>query len=109
MTMISCQWGRILTRRWGTCVFAVNFRLLPIAMPISTSKLDGDSSAEKVAVVEENAPFETDPDAEFGGREARRRLERKLLWKLDLRMSILVFIYILNYVRHILIRVLAIS
>lgn len=40
-----------------------------------------------------------DPDAEFGGTEARKILERKLLWKVDLRMSILVFIYILNYVR----------
>jgi len=39
-----------------------------------------------------------DLDAEFGGPEARRKLERKLLWKLDLRMFILVVIYILNYV-----------
>ena len=39
-----------------------------------------------------------DPNAEFGGTEARRKLEKRLLWKLDLRMSILVFIYILNYV-----------
>ncbi|KAF8138535.1 MFS general substrate transporter [Boletus edulis] len=38
-----------------------------------------------------------DLDNEFGGKEARKRLERKLLWKLDLRMSILVAIYILNY------------
>ncbi|PVG04130.1 MFS general substrate transporter [Serendipita vermifera] len=37
-------------------------------------------------------------DAEFGGPEERRRLERKLLWKVDLRMSILVVIYILNYI-----------
>ena len=42
---------------------------------------------------------EVDSDAEFGGTEARKKLERKLLWKLDLRMSILVVIYILNYVR----------
>lgn len=42
--------------------------------------------------------IDDDPDAEFGGHEERRRLERKLLWKLDLRMSILVIIYILNYV-----------
>ena len=41
-----------------------------------------------------------DPDAEFGGIEGRRHLERRLLWKIDLRMSILVVIYILNYVRH---------
>ena len=39
-----------------------------------------------------------DVDAEFGGREARLLLERKLLRKLDVRMSILVLIYILNYV-----------
>ncbi|KAI9001386.1 MFS general substrate transporter [Trametes punicea] len=39
-----------------------------------------------------------DPDAEFGGHEARKKLERRLLRKLDLRMSILVVIYILNYV-----------
>jgi len=39
-----------------------------------------------------------DVDAEFGGREARLVLERKLLRKLDVRMSILVLIYILNYV-----------
>ncbi|KAF9226488.1 MFS general substrate transporter [Gyrodon lividus] len=39
-----------------------------------------------------------DPGAEFGGSEARKKLEHKLLWKLDLRMSILVMIYILNYI-----------
>ena len=39
-----------------------------------------------------------DPDAKFGGHEARKKLEKKLLLKLDLRMSILIFIYILNYV-----------
>ncbi|KAJ8474746.1 hypothetical protein ONZ45_g15847 [Pleurotus djamor] len=39
-----------------------------------------------------------DPDAEFGGREARLVLEKKLLWKIDLRMSILIVIYILNYI-----------
>lgn len=39
-----------------------------------------------------------DPDAEFGGAEARQALEKKLLRKIDMRMSILVVIYILNYV-----------
>lgn len=39
-----------------------------------------------------------DPDDEFGGTERRKKLERKLLWKIDLRMSVLVVIYILNYV-----------
>jgi hypothetical protein len=40
-----------------------------------------------------------DSNAEFGGTEARRVLERTLLRKIDLRMSIMVVIYILNYVR----------
>ena len=39
-----------------------------------------------------------DTNVEFGGTEERQRLERKLLWKLDCRMSILVVIYVLNYV-----------
>lgn len=37
-------------------------------------------------------------DEEFGGTEARERLEKNLVRKLDLRMSILIVIYILNYV-----------
>ncbi|OBZ77136.1 hypothetical protein A0H81_03715 [Grifola frondosa] len=37
-------------------------------------------------------------DAEFGGTEARKRLEKRLLRKLDLSMSIMIVIYILNYV-----------
>lgn len=45
---------------------------------------------------------EADPqhlgDEEFGGHEARKKLEKKLLRKLDARMSILIVIYILNYV-----------
>ena len=40
----------------------------------------------------------SDSDAEFGGTEARSELERRLLLKLDARMSILVVIFILNYV-----------
>ena len=39
-----------------------------------------------------------DPDAVFGGSAERRKLERKLLWKLDCRMAVMVVIYILNYV-----------
>ena len=39
-----------------------------------------------------------DPDAEFGGTEARKKLEKKLLIKLDARMSILMVVYILNIV-----------
>lgn len=63
---------------------------------MSSSDVESLKDAEvKVAI---DSSVEPDADTEFGGREARQRLERKLLRKLDLRMSILVVIYILNYV-----------
>ena len=43
-----------------------------------------------------------DLDAEFGGTEARKELEGRLLLKLDVRMSILIVICILNYVSCVL-------
>jgi len=46
----------------------------------------------------ENDEIEQQQDAEFGGPEARKKLEKRFLLKLDLRMSIMVVIYILNYV-----------
>ncbi len=61
------------------------------------SKREGEVE-EKVVV--DNSDLIPANDADFGGPEARQRLERKLLWKLDARMSILVVIYILNYVSH---------
>ncbi|KAF9058157.1 sugar transporter [Panaeolus papilionaceus] len=39
-----------------------------------------------------------DPDAEFGGTERRKEIEKKLLWKIDMRMSVMIVIYILNYI-----------
>jgi len=41
---------------------------------------------------------EIDPDAAFGGKLGRKELEARLLTKLDTRMSILILIYILNYI-----------
>ncbi|OBZ76615.1 hypothetical protein A0H81_03720 [Grifola frondosa] len=46
----------------------------------------------------ENPSLKSDGDEEFGGHEARKTLEKQLLRKLDLRMSILIVIYILNYI-----------
>jgi len=40
----------------------------------------------------------SDPDAEFGGTEARKKLEKRVVLKVDVRMFILVIIYILNFV-----------
>lgn len=60
-----------------------------------------DEKREADVTIEEKreASSTEDPYEEFGGYEERRRLERKLLWKIDCRMSILVVIYVLNYVR----------
>ena len=69
---------------------------------LSMSALDRISSIRSDRELEKQAPavanFNEDPDAEFGGTEERKRLEKKLLRKIDMRMSILVIIYILNYV-----------
>ena len=62
--------------------------------PKTSSSIHSKEVIEKGGVV-------TGTDDDFGGPDARQRLERKLLRKLDLRMSILVVIYILNYVRGI--------
>ena len=53
---------------------------------------------DKIADVR-TKPTVGDLDAEVGGHEARSKLERALLRKLDIRMSILIFIYVLNCVR----------
>ncbi|KAH9979384.1 MFS general substrate transporter [Lactifluus volemus] len=42
----------------------------------------------------------SDVEAEFGGRQARLKLEEKFLRKLDMRMSVLVLLYILNYLTY---------
>ncbi|EGN93087.1 hypothetical protein SERLA73DRAFT_98475 [Serpula lacrymans var. lacrymans S7.3] len=69
-------------------------------MPSNTFHPPSMQVAEKgLEESKENATVQgPDPDSEFGGYEARKKLEKKLLWKLDTRMSILVVIYILNYI-----------
>ncbi|KAI9467094.1 MFS general substrate transporter [Lactarius psammicola] len=66
-------------------------------MPSSIKSAKVSVSADQVGD-EQFVDVPLDIDAEFGGREARLRLERRLLRKLDMRMSILILIYILNYV-----------
>jgi hypothetical protein len=62
---------------------------------MSTTVGEADASLEKQdsKVDLASSPIPQEPDAEFGGTAARAKLERKLLWKIDLRMSILVIIY----------------
>lgn len=66
---------------------------------MSAHRADSESLPVKEMDLKGDVSTSDDPDNEFGGKEARKTLERKLLWKLDLRMSILVVIYILNYVK----------
>ncbi|KAG1767864.1 MFS general substrate transporter [Suillus placidus] len=62
----------------------------------------GNSDAASILPSKEHVDYEElGLDIEFGGPEARNKLERKLLWKLDLRMSSLVLINILNYIDRI--------
>lgn len=61
-------------------------------------KSDAVTGDTRVEHSESNSPDIRYYDAEFGGPEERGRLEKKLLRKIDTRMSILVVIYILNYV-----------
>ncbi|TFY60003.1 hypothetical protein EVJ58_g5425 [Rhodofomes roseus] len=65
---------------------------------MSDTKLHLGPLVEKTEDVESVQLAAGDPDAEFGGPDARKKLERRLLLKLDARMSILVIIYILNYI-----------
>ena len=78
---------------------ALNARF-PVTMP--SSDIIHDDKAIPIHDHRSEDTFDhegSDPDAEFGGHAARVALEKKLLWKIDLRMSILIVIYILNYVR----------
>ncbi|KAK0206439.1 sugar transporter [Desarmillaria ectypa] len=58
---------------------------------------DPEKRLDEYIHTQEGQQDSVDPDAKYGGHQARISLEKKLLWKLDLRMSILIFIYILNY------------
>ncbi|KAF8195947.1 MFS general substrate transporter [Mycena galopus ATCC 62051] len=56
---------------------------------------DRDDEHDRLLLSEDQ---EIDPDAAFGGKLGRTELEARLLSKLDTRMSILIVIYILNYI-----------
>ena len=64
---------------------------------VVTAKRSSTSPTDEKASISQHDVESFDKDAEFGGPEARRKLERKLLLKVDARMSIMVLIYILNY------------
>ena len=59
-----------------------------------------DSAHSKEQDLEAPLEKKYDDEAEYGGHEGRLKIERNLVRKLDFRMSILVVIYILNYVRN---------
>lgn len=60
-----------------------------------------DGEKEKAESMKDNAMDEASlgqNELGFGSVEERQGMEKRLLWKLDCRMSILIVIYILNYV-----------
>ena len=68
-------------------------------LPATMSSIHKNDYEDEEHRVENTHNTSDDPNEEFGGTEAREQMEKKLLRKLDLRMSILIIIYILNYVR----------
>jgi len=76
----------------------LSLSFIPLRMMSSPNEKDIDHNTDHDHDVWTSSKIEQAQDAEFGGPEARRKLERRLLLKLDLRMSIMVVIYILNYV-----------
>ncbi len=65
---------------------------------VTTPLLKHASGSQDVDVPVGESELDSD---EWGGDEGRRQIERELLWKVDKRMSILVLIYILNYVSYV--------
>lgn len=61
-------------------------------------KSDADTGDVHFQHAESSSPDVCDHDEAFGDPEERKQLEKKLLRKIDARMSILIVIYILNYV-----------
>ncbi|KLO18099.1 sugar transporter [Schizopora paradoxa] len=59
---------------------------------------DSNEGGYTVLSQEPDSIDDSDPDAEFGGSLKRIELEQSLVRRLDTRMSILILIYILNYI-----------
>ena len=68
-------------------------------------KFDVVPGDTRIIQADGGTPDVRDYDAEFGGPKERKRLEKKLLRKIDARMSILVAIYVLNYVSFVMSRI----
>ncbi|KZW03755.1 MFS general substrate transporter [Exidia glandulosa HHB12029] len=60
-----------------------------------SASLTGKEDIKERDVVHANG--RVDPNAQFGGLEARKALEKKLLRKVDARMLILILAYMMNY------------
>ena len=63
-----------------------------------TPLLKDNVEEDIIEVTSGNGDDYDDFDSEFSDPVLRKGIERELLWKLDKRMSILVLIYVLNFV-----------
>jgi len=61
--------------------------------PVTREKVDPHAAPSSPIDDDDNK----DVNAQFGGLEARKALEKKLLRKVDLRMLILILVYMMNY------------
>jgi hypothetical protein len=67
-------------------------------MPHHEAKEDQQRSEDVLREPKREILLANGPHAELGGIESRKPPERRLLRKIDLRMSMLTIIYILNFV-----------
>ena len=67
-------------------------------MASSRDEMDPRTPLLKDSVEEEIVEISDDDDDELEDPQKRQEIERALLWKLDKRMSILILIYVLNFV-----------
>ena len=67
-------------------------------MASSRDEMDPRTPLLKDSIEEEIVGISDDDDDELEDPQKRQEIERALLWKLDKRMSILILIYVLNFV-----------
>ena len=67
-------------------------------MASSRDEMDPRTPLLKDSVEEEIVEMSDYDDDELEDPQKRQEIERALLWKLDKRMSILILIYVLNFV-----------
>lgn len=63
-----------------------------------SNDISNTADGGKSGTLNECEDVDNSPNSLAPGSAYRKKVERRLVWKLDLKMSLLVVIYILNYI-----------